>query len=122
MFVEKEMGEDEIFHDMKRCTRCILPETFLGIEFDENGVCNYCLDYEPMKVYGEEAFEAVLSEYRNNGAKYDCLVPISGGRDSSYLHVAALEPILCQKHTEMFKKYKKTDLKKIGLLLYSPDG
>ena len=85
MFVEKEMGEDEIFHDMRRCTRCILPETFPGIEFDENGVCNYCLDYEPMKVYGEEAVEKVLSEYRNNGAKYDCLVPISGGRDSAFV-------------------------------------
>ena len=34
----------------------------------------------------------------------------------SYLHVAALEPILHQKHTKMFKKYKKTDLKEIGLL------
>jgi len=34
----------------------------------------------------------------------------------SYLHIAALEPILHKKHTEMFKKYKKTDLKEIGFL------
>lgn len=34
----------------------------------------------------------------------------------SYLHIAALEPILHKKHTEMFRKYKKTDLKEVGLL------
>jgi hypothetical protein len=31
---------------LKRCTKCILPETFPGIEFDENDVCNYCQDRE----------------------------------------------------------------------------
>lgn len=79
------MDEEEIFGNMRRCTKCILPETFPGIEFDENGVCNYCLDYEPVKVYGEEAFEKVLDKYRNKGEKYDCIVPMSGGRDSSFV-------------------------------------
>lgn len=76
---------DELFGDLKRCTRCILPETFPGIEFDEDGVCNYCLDYEPVKVYGEATLEKVLDGYRGRGEKYDCVVPISGGRDSSYV-------------------------------------
>jgi hypothetical protein len=79
------MGVAESFVNMRRCTKCILPETFPGIEFDENGICNYCLNYEPVKVYGEEAFEKVLDEYRNKGKEYDCLVPISGGRDSSFV-------------------------------------
>jgi hypothetical protein len=76
---------EDYFINMKRCTRCILPETFPGIEFNENGVCNYCLNYEPVKVYGEKEFERVLSKYRNKGEKYDCIVPISGGRDSSFV-------------------------------------
>ena len=71
--------------DLRRCTRCILPETFPGIEFDEYGVCNYCKDYEPVKVFGEEELRKVLDRYRGKGEKYDCVVAISGGRDSSYV-------------------------------------
>jgi len=70
---------------MKGCTRCILPETFPGIEFDGNGVCSYCLNYEPVTVQGEEELEKVLASYRNKGGKYDCIVPISGGRDSAFV-------------------------------------
>lgn len=76
---------EEYFTNMIRCTKCILPETFPGIEFNENGVCNYCLNYEPVKVFGEKEFKKVLSKYRNKGEKYDCIVPISGGRDSSFV-------------------------------------
>jgi len=92
--IERETDVEEIFANMKRCTKCVLPETFPGIEFDENGLCNYCLNYEPVKVYGEEAFVKVLDKYRGKGKQYDCIVPISGGRDSSFvLH-------------QMIKKYK----------------
>lgn len=70
---------------MRRCTKCILPETFPGIEFDENGVCNYCLNYEPVQVLGEQELEKVLSQYRGQGGRCDCIVPVSGGRDSSFV-------------------------------------
>ena len=85
---------EEYFSNMRRCTRCILPETFPGIEFDEDGVCNYCRMYKPVKVFGEEKLKERLERYRDKGRKYDCIVPISGGRDSSFvLH-------------QMVKKYK----------------
>ena len=74
----------EYFETMKRCTVCILPETFPGITFDDEGVCSYCRNYEKANVLGEEALENELSKYRDKGEKYDCLVPISGGRDSSF--------------------------------------
>lgn len=70
---------------MKRCKQCILPETFPGIIFDMDGVCNYCLEYEPIKVLGERELEKVLSKYRNKGDEYDCIAPISGGRDSAFV-------------------------------------
>ena len=76
---------DMFFADMKRCARCILPETFPGIWFDEDGVCNYCLEYQPVRVFGEDELAKVLDKYSGKGAKYDCLVPISGGRDSSFV-------------------------------------
>ena len=70
---------------MRRCTKCILPETFPGIRFDKDGVCNYCLNYELVKVLGQEELERVLSRYKNKGKEYDCIVPISGGRDSTFV-------------------------------------
>lgn len=70
---------------MKRCTKCILPETFPGIEFDAGGVCNYCHNYQPMKVLGPAELEKALAHYRNQGKQYDCIAPISGGRDSAFV-------------------------------------
>lgn len=70
---------------MKRCTKCILPETFPGIEFDEEGVCNYCHNYEKIKIKGEEAFEKEIAKFRNSGGQYDCMVGISGGRESTFV-------------------------------------
>lgn len=70
---------------MIKCTRCILPESFPNIKFDDKGVCNYCLSYKPIKCKGEAALRNLLNSYRNKGRKYDCLVPISGGKDSAFV-------------------------------------
>jgi len=70
---------------LRRCNNCLLPETFPSIDFDENGTCNYCRAYNPVKVLGEEALVKVLEKYRGKGDKYDCIVAISGGRDSTYV-------------------------------------
>ncbi|MCF8256638.1 MAG: hypothetical protein K9J06_03745 [Flavobacteriales bacterium] len=70
---------------LKRCTRCILPETFPFITFDTEGVCNYCHHHVPLRPKGAAALAAVADQYRGKGTKgHDCLVPFSGGRDSSY--------------------------------------
>lgn len=71
--------------DLKKCAKCILPETFPKIKFDENGVCNYCRDHKKFVVKGEKALEEILSKHRNKGGKADCIVTISGGRDSSFV-------------------------------------
>jgi len=69
---------------LRRCTRCILPETFPFIQFDEQGVCNICRSYTPLIWKERDALEEVLSPYRRTNGQPDCLVPISGGRDSCY--------------------------------------
>jgi hypothetical protein len=69
---------------LRRCTRCILPETFPFIQFDEEGMCNICRRYKPLIWKGRDAFEEVLAPYRRTNIQPDCLVPISGGRDSCY--------------------------------------
>lgn len=66
------------------CTKCILTSTTPGITFDESGICNYCSTYTPMKVEGEEKLVATLQLFKNRGAQYDCMVCVSGGRDSTY--------------------------------------
>ena len=69
---------------MKRCTKCILPETFPGINFNEEGICNHCLSHERLTVKGESELEKILSKYRGKGKIADCIQTYSGGRDSSY--------------------------------------
>ena len=76
--------EDFLF-SLRRCSKCLLPETFPGIYFDGEGVCNYCRNYERVKVFGEEALLRILEKYRGKGKKYDCIVAISGGRDSAFV-------------------------------------
>lgn len=78
--------------ELKRCTRCILPETMPFISFDDDGVCNYCHNYKPRNIPKpkEELLELIEPYRRKN--EPDCIVPFSGGRDSSYgLHLIVNE-------------------------------
>ena len=78
--------------NIKRCTKCILPETMPYIKFDTEGVCNYCHNYKVRNKPKpkEELFNLVESYRRQHGE--DCIVPFSGGRDSCYgLHLIIKE-------------------------------
>lgn len=74
---------------MKRCTRCILPETFPGIRFDERGICNFCLEFkglehlEGKKAEYRQKFETLVGDYKGKSS-YDVLMCYSGGKDSTY--------------------------------------
>lgn len=71
---------------LKRCTKCLLPETFPFIKFDQNGECNYCKNYvkknqpKPLSV-----LKNLVEPYKKANGQPDCLVPFSGGRDSTYV-------------------------------------
>lgn len=68
---------------VRRCTRCIMPDSFPHIHFDGDGVCSYCSNDEPLPVLGEDALKTLLDSKK--GAIYDCVVPFSGGKDSTYV-------------------------------------
>lgn len=78
---------------MKICTRCLYNETLPNITFDENGVCNYCkindqLNNEyPTGEEGKRRLNAIADQIRRDGRgkKYDVVVGVSGGADSSYM-------------------------------------
>jgi hypothetical protein len=80
---------------MKKCTRCLLPETFPGIEYGPDNVCNYCLKWDKYLDRKGSALaksrahsKARLRRFIENNRgrqEYDCLVCLSGGKDSTYL-------------------------------------
>lgn len=82
---EKKYPYDTQFTDsLRRCCKCILPETMPFIEFDAQGVCNYCRYYQPIKYYGKDALRSLADSIRSSDNSPDTLVGISGGRDSCY--------------------------------------
>ena len=79
-------------HNLRRCTKCILPETMPFIKFDNQGVCNYCNNYKirnsPKDI--DELFKLVEPYRKDIGS--ECIIPFSGGRDSCYgLHLIVNE-------------------------------
>ena len=69
--------------ELKRCKKCLLPETYPAVGFDEEGVCSYCRNHSKRELFGEERFLDLIGSAR--GRDYDCLVGISGGKDSCYV-------------------------------------
>lgn len=79
---------------LKICSNCIYDENVSGIYFGKDGVCNYCNQIEELKeIYktglseGKKELESILKKIKKDGKKnkYDCIIGVSGGTDSSYL-------------------------------------
>ena len=83
----------EAIRKLRRCSKCLLPETFPFIEYDHQGVCNYCNNYKPQdKVQPIDNLRELVAPYRRKDGRPDCIVPFSGGRDSTYsLHIIKKE-------------------------------
>ena len=82
------------------CTRCIYDERVDAIEFDEDGVCNYCHqvdhlveEYGTGQEKGKILIDQIIEKIKKDGKnkKYDCAIGVSGGTDSSYLVYLAKE-------------------------------
>ena len=74
---------------MKICSKCVMPETAESLKFDDEGCCSVCkqIDQQKHKVDWEERateFEKILDKYKGKG-RYDCIVPFSGGKDSTFI-------------------------------------
>lgn len=81
------------------CSRCVQDSSVPGISFDGDGVCNFCHFHDKLeKIFpngkkGEIILERFFNKIRNKGKnnKYDCIIGISGGRDSTYLLYLAVK-------------------------------
>ncbi|MBV9159692.1 MAG: N-acetyl sugar amidotransferase [Candidatus Kaiserbacteria bacterium] len=87
------MTSGPLFPHLTYCTRCCIPETQEGVAFDELGICRACQSSE-QKIHinwveREAALRKILDDAKSRaGNNYDCIIPISGGKDSTYqLHV-----------------------------------
>lgn len=78
------------------CKHCVMPSTKPDLQLDEDGVCNACRSYENRKDVDWDARHnellQVLEKYRvGNSRNWDCIVPVSGGKDSTYQVVRMLQ-------------------------------
>jgi hypothetical protein len=80
------------------CSRCIYDSTLPNISFDAEGVCNYCHQVDQMtELYGtgmpkgQQRLDEILTAIKAAGRKsrYDCVIGVSGGTDSSFLMMKA---------------------------------
>lgn len=105
---------------MKFCTKCVMPETKPDLFFDNEGVCDACrsaelknkIDWNSRK----KEFEDLLGKHRNkNGDNYDCLIPVSGGKDSHYQTYVCkvkygLNPLLVSFEPTLYTELGKKNL------------
>lgn len=72
---------------LKYCTKCVMPNTKPDLHFDADGVCDACRSAEVKENIDwskrETEFREVIERYRDS-SNYDCIVPVSGGKDSTY--------------------------------------
>ena len=73
---------------MKRCAACLLPETHETITFDDSGICSVCNNFEKKQeidwVLRRQTLDNILSDAKSRNAQYDCIIPFSGGKDSTF--------------------------------------
>lgn len=83
------MTRDKVMSALRVCTRCVLPETYPGIRFNKEGVCDLCLNFKGVEsaqakqAEYRDKFAALVKEYKGTGT-YDALMCYSGGKDSSF--------------------------------------
>ena len=119
------------------CTRCVMDTSAREITFDENGICNFCrefLEKSSHVLFMDEAErrgrrEAYIARVKadGRGKKYDCIIGLSGGVDSSWaLYLAAkndLRPLAVHMDngwdTELAQNNIENLVQKLGVDLYT---
>lgn len=91
----KELFEYNVdaINELKRCSKCLLPETFPFISYNAQDVCNYCEKHVAKDLtFKEDEFKELMKQFKSKDGTPDCIIPFSGGRDSSYgLHYIVKE-------------------------------
>ena len=121
---------------MRYCKRCLYPDTKPQLIFNQDRICSACINYEKKKTIDwdkkRKEFKEILEKYRSkNKTNYDCIIPVSGGKDSHYQTYVikkefGLNPLVVNFHphdqTELGKENLE-NLKRIGVdcIEFSPN-
>jgi N-acetyl sugar amidotransferase len=107
---------------IRYCSRCVMPETKPDLHLDNQGVCSACRYFEQRRDInwadrGRE-LEKVLDQYRSkDGSNYDCIIPVSGGKDSHVQVIKMLElgmnPLCVTGSTDMLSDIGRQNIENI---------
>jgi N-acetyl sugar amidotransferase len=112
---------------IKYCQRCVMPSTKPDLKIDEEGVCSACRHFEQRQEVDWDArgheLQAIVDQYRSrDGSNYDCIVPVSGGKDSTYqvlrMREMGMNPLCVTATTDQLSelgRYNIENLKRIGV-------
>ena len=90
---QEDSGKPLFDGKLRYCVRCCIPTTNEGMQFDELGICLACRSSEEKMhinwVERQKQLKEILEQYKAKaGSNYDCIIPISGGKDSAFqLHI-----------------------------------
>ena len=98
---------------VRQCQRCLYTSDHpLGITFDDSGICSGCRIHEEKDIIDWDVrwreLESLVSEYRTSDAKYDCIVPVSGARDSFFLLDLVVNKLKLKPLVVAYNKYFNT--------------
>jgi len=103
---------------MKRCKLCILPSSFPNIKFNKDGICDHCLNHKENSYKGKLSLEKIVESYKNKVKKYNCVIPISGGKDNTFIlyyavRILNLKPIAMNYDSDFQTRLAKENVKSI---------
>jgi N-acetyl sugar amidotransferase len=114
-------------YKIRYCRRCVMPETKPDLFIDPEGVCSACRYFEHRKIIdwderGRELRGVVDRYRRGDGTNYDCIIPVSGGKDSTFQTIRMLElglnPLCVTATTDMLSdigRYNLENIKRLGV-------
>lgn len=73
------------------CTQCLMNNNIPGVQIGEDGICNFCSSHKPFQALGEDTLIGIINKARSKKRLYDALVPLSGGKDSTYVLYLAVK-------------------------------
>lgn len=80
---------------MRYCRKCVIPDSRPNIRLDPDGVCNACRSHATKRdidwAQRERAFRGAVEHAKSRSRGYDCVIPVSGGKDSTWQVVKCLE-------------------------------
>lgn len=110
---------------IKYCNTCMYPETKPDLWFDASGKCSACINFENRMEIDwaarQKEFSEITERYKSiDGSNYDCIIPVSGGKDSTFQVIkvlqAGLNPLCVTAETDSLSDLGRRNLENLKRL------